>query len=165
MWTLDLIQESEHAAIFSPKESACEMSEFEKFLSIKSSLKEPQHLQEFDSIIAVLGKILKDCGARENLFRLEGGRIKAIPLPLYGTKKKGIGSIRLYCIRYSEKLLIIGNGGIKKMKRYEDDPMLKSMVDILRHIDIIITKESKKKHVSASEFDDFKHILETITIN
>ena len=44
------------------------------------SLPDPQLKKDFDAIISVIKKMVDDCGARENLFRLEGKNIKAIPL-------------------------------------------------------------------------------------
>lgn len=164
MWTLKLILESEKASIFSPRESTCEISEFEKFLSIKPSLTDSQLLQDFDSIISALNKMLKDCGARENLFRLEGGRIKAIPLFTSIGRKKGVGTLRLYCIRYSERLLIVGNGGIKKVKKYEENSALKSIVDTLRQIDSKVFSKARKKKISFDNYKEFKNLLETIII-
>ena len=32
--------------------------------------------------------------------------------------------LRLYCLRISEQILILGNGGIKKTKSYQEDPKL-----------------------------------------
>lgn len=63
-----------------------------------------------------------DCGARENLFRPEGGKIKAVPLFIAQRRKRGVGTLRLYCIRISDKILVVGNGGIKKVAKYEDEP-------------------------------------------
>ena len=36
------------------------------------SLPDPQLKKDFDAIISVIKKMVDDCGARENLFRLEG---------------------------------------------------------------------------------------------
>jgi len=103
MWTIKLIEESDKAAIFSPLDSNSQDTEFEKFMSNHSSLTEPQLKYDFDAIISAIGKILNDCGARENLFRPEGNRVKALPLWAY---QKG------------------------KVQKYEDDPNIKSIVEL-----------------------------------
>lgn len=74
--------------------------------------------------------IIDDCGARENLFRPEGNNIKAIPLCIEQRRGKGVGTLRLYCIRISGKILIIGNGGIKRVKR-DDYQKVKMIIEAI----------------------------------
>lgn len=82
MWTIKLIQETANAAIFSPMDSDSDDTEYEKFMLNHSSLTEPQLKYDFDAIIEAIGKMLNDCGIRENLFRPEGNRVKALPITL-----------------------------------------------------------------------------------
>lgn len=103
--------DSEVIEIYSPKYDGEEDSEFEKFLKINGARKEPQLRKFFDAIVSAVDKI-REVGARENLFRPEGKRIKALPLFISSNNKidKKIGKMRLCCLRYSEKILILGNG-------------------------------------------------------
>lgn len=165
MWTIKLIQETANAAIFSLKDYDSEDTEFEKFMLNYSSLNEPQLKYDFDAIISAIGKILNDCGVRENLFRPEGNRVKALPIWICQNRKKSIGTLRLYCIRISERILIIGNGCIKKVQKYEDDSNIRSIVDTLRKIDKAITKKARKNHITTSNYIELKNLLETITIS
>ena len=73
--------DSEEIEIYSPKYDG-EDSEFEKFLKINGARKEPQLRKFFDAIVSAVDKI-REVGARENLFRPEGRRIKALPLFIY----------------------------------------------------------------------------------
>ena len=128
------------------------------------SLPDPQLKKDFDAIISVIKKMVYDCGARENLFRLEGKNIKAIPLCVEQRRRRGVGTLRLYCIRISDKILVIGNGGIKKVRKYEDDPVLLDIVDKLSSIEHQIYIET---HRAQSDYDDYqrvKSIIETVNI-
>jgi len=40
--------------------------------------------------------------------------------------------MRLYCLRYSEKILILGNGGVSTLQKYENDVWLNKCVNDLR---------------------------------
>lgn len=82
-------------------------------------------------------------GALESFFRPEGkfaDRICAIPLLLSRRKSSDkCGSLRLYCIRMSDSLLILGGGGEKKTRTYEEDPILSEKVKTLQSIDKTLT--------------------------
>ena len=164
MGKLELVIESENVSIYSPKYDGEMQTEFEKFMSDNGSLSHPQLKKDFDAIIAVIKKIVNDCGARENLFRLEGKNIKAIPLCIEQRRRRGVGTLRLYCIRISEKVLVMGNGGIKRVRKYEDDPVLLDIVDKLRSIEHQIYIETRRIHSDYEDYQRVKTIIETITI-
>ncbi len=156
--------ETDKVSIYSPKYEGENMTEFEKFMSESSQLKPPQLKKDFDAIISVINKMLNDCGARENLFRLEGGNIKAIPLWIERPRNKGLGTLRLYCIRISDRIIILGNGGIKLVGKYQDDPVLSAIVESLRAIEHDIFKKCRKRTIDYDDFDKIKEILENTTI-
>ncbi len=164
MGKLELIMETEKVSIYSPKYEGESMTEFEKFMSEGSQLKPPQLKKDFDAIISVINKMLDDCGARENMFRLEGGNIKAIPLWIERPRNKKSGTLRLYCIRISDRIIILGNGGIKLVDKYQDDPVLNTIVENLRGIEHDIFKKCKKHKIDYDDFDKIKGILENTTI-
>lgn len=164
MGKLELVIESDNVSIYSPKYDGETQTEFEKFLSDNCSLPHPQLRKDFDAIIALIKKMVDDCGARENLFRLEGKNIKAIPLCIEQRRRREVGTLRLYCIRISERILVIGNGGIKKVRKYEDDPVLMDIVDKLRSIEHHIYIETHKAHSDYEDYQKVKTIIETITI-
>ena len=164
MGKLELVIESDNVSIYSPKYDGEMQTEFEKFMSDNGSLAHPQLKKDFDAIIAVIKKMVYDCGARENLFRLEGQNIKAIPLCIEQRRIRGVGTLRLYCIRISEKILVIGNGGIKKVRKYEDDPVLLDIVDKLRSIEHQIYIETRRAQLDYDDYQRVKTIIEAITI-
>ena len=85
-------------------------NETDEFIS--RFLGNPKYKKDFDTIIRRIEKILED-GALERYFRPER---KASALPIYSS------DLRLYCFRLNDKILIIGNGGIKTTKKVQDSP-------------------------------------------
>ena len=61
-------------------------------------------------------------------------RVCCIPL-LTSFRQKQNGTLRLYCIRLSDKLLIVGGGGIKATRTYKEDQILSEHVKTLQRID------------------------------
>ena len=84
--------------------------------------------------------------------------------PKYDGEKLTECTVRLYCIRISDRLLILGNGGIKKVARFEDDPVLLGIVNQLRDIEHQIFVETRKAHSDYEDYQTIKTIIETITI-
>ena len=164
MGSLELILESDNVSIYSPKYDGETLTEFERFMSCNGALSHPQLKKDFDVIIARIQKMLIDCGARDNLFRPEGRNIKALPLLTEPRRGRGVGSVRLYCIRISDRILILGNGGVKKVTRFEDDPVLLGIVKKLRDIEHQIFVETRKVHSDYEDYQTIIRIIETITI-
>ena len=164
MGRLELSIETDHVSIYSPKYDGESMNEFDKFLMSNNSHAEPQLKVFFDAIISAIEKI-EECGARENLFRPEGGRVKAIPLMVNVRRiNKSIGKIRLYCLRYSDQVLIIGNGGVSLASRYEDDPKHLAFVNDLRQIDQHIRRIARQADTDFNDTVALKMIIESISL-
>ena len=96
--------------------------------------------------MAILKKIIAN-GALERLFRTREGKIKdgvvAVPLDIVG-RRKGCGTLRLYCLRISDEVLILGNGGIKYGNSYNDNAELNSYVTNLAELDRVIRKFTRQ---------------------
>lgn len=83
-------------------------------------------------IVGFLGRIA-DFGALERYFRPEGKmNDNVVALPVVQSK------LRLYCLRLSDKILILGNGGKKRSKTYEEDNELSGYVLTLQNFDQLI---------------------------
>ena len=107
-----------------------QLSEFEKF--IKKFKDNAQLKRDYQIIIYALSKVAKN-GACERYFRPEGkmnDRVCAIPVES--------GKLRLYCLRISDQILIIGNGGLKNTRTYEESEELSGYVMDLQKFDGII---------------------------
>lgn len=98
-----------------------ESTEIEKFLD-----KFPVG-SKFDRDISIIIKVLDNIGKRgalERYLRPEGKfKDNVFALPIEDT------DLRLYVIRISDNILILGNGGIKKTRKYNEDPELNNIVE------------------------------------
>ncbi|UPT66900.1 MAG: hypothetical protein M0D57_21145 [Sphingobacteriales bacterium JAD_PAG50586_3] len=131
-----------------------EITEFDKFYE-KYDVNEA-YIKDFEIIIEALNQI-GEKGAIDRRFRPEGGRIKALPLE---TSK-----LRLYFFKISECIVIVGNGGHKKTKAYQEDPLLNEYVSNLRevgrHLINRITHSTKTNIFDCQIFGDMTFEIDT----
>lgn len=112
------------------------LTEFHKFLIMFKDTTNPYLKDDLYRIESAIKQISLN-GALESLFRPEGkmsDRVCAMPL-LIKSRSKDIGTLRLYCIRISDKLLILGGGGLKTTDSYEQDELLNKRVGDLQLVD------------------------------
>ena len=141
--TIDLIAESEKTALYSISFEMDGTTEFEKFVAEFEM--NSTYNSDYQRIIAALQVIL-DKGALERFFRPEGkmdDNVQAIPI--YG------GKLRLYCLRISEQIVILGNGGAKTTNSYQNDPKLFGYVIDLQRFDKILKENIEKGYISIEE--------------
>ena len=105
-------------------------TELQKFLTkFKDNAERNKDLQ---NILNALRRIL-DNGALERYFRYEGKmRDHTVALPVLRNK------LRLYCLRLSDSVLIVGNGGEKDSQTYEESAELNGYVITLQKLDDLI---------------------------
>ncbi len=164
MGRFELILERERVSIYSPKYDGEDLNEFDKFLIANRNHSHPQLKKYFDAILSVIEK-MGETGAYERYFRPEGGNIKAIPIFIYMPRiNKKVGKMRLYCLRLSDRMLIIGGGGVTKAQKYQDDPVMLKIIDDLRDIERNINTAAKQEDINYEDFNALKQIIETITI-
>jgi hypothetical protein len=60
-------------------------------------------------------------------------------------------NLRLYCLRLSNSILILGNGGIKKSRTYNEDDELRGYVVTLQNFDKLIKQGVKEGTIIISE--------------
>lgn len=88
-------------------------------------------------IISYQIKKIGDFGAEERYFRYAAKpKDHVVELPGHNTLKS---KYRLYCLRYSAKVLLLGNGGLKTTRTYQEDPFLNDCVETLKKINKEIT--------------------------
>lgn len=56
--------------------------------------------------------------------------------------------LRLYCLRISDKILILGNGGVKKTRTYQENEKLSGYVMDLQTFDKVLLKAQKTGRVT-----------------
>lgn len=123
--------------------NSCQMKKFEKFYTkFKDEL---EYNEDFERLLNILGRIA-DFGALERFFRPESkmnDRVCALPV----LKSK----LRLYCLRLSDKILILGNGGVKNTRTYNEDDTLKGYVITLQKFDRLIKDGVKDGSIVVTE--------------
>lgn len=72
--------------------------------------------------------------------------------------------MRLYCLRLSDRILILGGGAVTTSQSYEEDPVLLAIVGDLRDIERQIKAIVRQADTDFEDFDALKRIVETITI-
>ena len=91
-------------------------SEYERFYTRFKD--DAEYNPDLMRIVALINKIA-DMGALERYFRPEGKLKDGVcALPVLQSK------LRLYCLRLSDKILVLGNGGVKKTRTYNEDDTL-----------------------------------------
>lgn len=156
--------ETEKVSMYSPKFDGETNNEFEKFLLANRNQAHPQLKKFFDAILSVIEKI-GETGACERYFRPEGGNVKAVPTYIDMPRiDKRVGKMRLYCLRISERMLILGGGAVTTSQKYEDDPVLLTIIGDLRDIEDHIRRLVRQADTDYDDFDALKRIIETITL-
>ena len=96
--------------------------------------------------------IILDKGALERYFRPEGRMnddLRALPVES--------GRIRLYCLRISDEILILGNGVVKRTSSYEEDAKLYGYTLDLQKFGRLLKKDIEDGIVTVEE-KELKHI-------
>lgn len=133
--TLKTIEQNEIACLYSISFEGNDKSEFERFLA---EFKDNARLnKDFQTIIFALKKIIEQ-GALERFFRTEGKMNDNLCALSIDSR-----SLRLYCLRISNQILILGNGGEKTTRTYQEDEKLSGYVLDLQKFDKLL-KEARK---------------------
>ena len=79
----------------------------------------------------------------ERFFRIEGkmkDNVSALAIDSH--------QLRLYCLRISDQILIIGNGGVKTTRTYQEDETLSGYVMDLQRFDELLKQAQKNGSIS-----------------
>lgn len=133
--TLKTIEQNDNVGLFSICFDGSSESEFEKFL--QEFKDNATYNRDFNAILFALSKII-DKGALERFFRIEGKMGDHVSALSIDSKK-----LRLYCLRISDQILILGNGGIKLSRTYQEDNVLSGYVMDLQTFDKVLIKAQK----------------------
>lgn len=140
---VDIIDQTESVSLYTITFEGDELSEFEKFMD---KFKDNATLQrDYQLILLALDKITTH-GALERNFRPEGKmNDNVVALPIDKSR------LRLYCLRLSDKILILGNGGEKNTKTYEESDELKGYVMDLQKFDALLKSFIQKGEIEIEE--------------
>ena len=59
--------------------------------------------------------------------------------------------LRLYCLRLTDKILVLGNGGVKTSRTYQEDDTLQGYVIDLQKFERLLKKEVRSGNVEITE--------------
>lgn len=141
-YSIELYEEADSVNFYTIRFDGEKNTEFDKFISNFIGKKEfEKDLQIITYWIDKIG----EKGALERHFRLEGkmrDRVSAIPIE--------VSKLRLYCLRISDNILILGNGGHKpkNQRAYNTDPHLNKCVEMLAELDAHLKKREIQKGIT-----------------
>ena len=137
---LKTLEQSDNVSLYSICFDGNAVSEYETFVQ---KFKDDAKLNtDYKNIILALEKIVA-VGAFERFFRPEGKMNDRVAALSIDSRK-----LRLYCLRISDQILIVGNGGRKDTRTYEESAELSGYVMDLQAFDKILTEAQKEGSVT-----------------
>lgn len=137
---LKTIEQNDNVSLYSICFNGSDISEYENFLM---KFKDNSTLnQDFQRILVALEKIIER-GALERFFRVEGkmrDNVAALSLDSH--------CLRLYCLRISDEILILGNGGVKTTRTYQEDEELSGYVMDLQSFDELLKQAQRNGSIT-----------------
>lgn len=143
--TITSIVQTKAVGLFSITFEGNDYTEFRKF--IEKFKDDAVRSKELNVILTQIDRIQKN-GALERYFRYEGkmgDHVMALP-----AFKSGL---RLYCLRMSDSVLIVGNGGVKDTRTYNEDAELSGYVINLQKLDALLRDDIEKGTVVIESSD------------
>lgn len=150
--SIQSVKQTENAGIFTIVFEGESYTEFQKFI-MKSS-EDTMLLPDLQKILTALQRMLNEVGFLERYFRPEGKiRDRVVALPIQTSR------LRLYCLRLSDSVLIVGNGGQKATRTYNENQELSGYVISLQKLDEVLRSAERKgailiEKASISGIDD-----------
>lgn len=133
--TLKILEQTDNVSLYSICFDGNAVSEYEAFVQ---KFKDDATLNnDYKNIILALEKIVA-VGAFERFFRPEGKMKDRVAALSIDSRK-----LRLYCLRISDQILIIGNGGKKETRTYEENTELSGYVMDLQEFDKLLAEAQK----------------------
>jgi len=138
--TLKTLEQSDNVSLYSICFNGQDISEYEAFLQ---KFKDDATLnKDYKKIILALEKIVA-VGAFERFFRPEGKMSDHVAALSIDSQK-----LRLYCLRISDQILIVGNGGVKNSRTYQENEELSGYVMDLQEFDKLLTEAQQNGSIT-----------------
>ncbi len=113
---------------------------------IESNLE--QHGMEIRNLLMRIKAMGDVTGAREHFFKLREGKADDAVAALYDIPSK---KLRLYCLRYGNCTVILGDGGPKTTRTYNEDENLDGKVRLLQRISKLLDNGIRNREVRINE--------------
>ena len=137
---LKTIEQNDNVSLYSICFNGSDVSEYEDFLM---KFKDNSTLNyDFQRILLALEKII-DRGALERFFRIEGKMNDRVSALAIDSRK-----LRLYCLRISDQILIVGNGGVKTTRTYQENEQLSGYVMDLKRFDELLKQAQQNGSIT-----------------
>lgn len=138
-----LIDSSDRCTLYTIQFLSDDTNEFDKFIT--KFRNDAELNPDFQAIMRFVEQIMAN-GALERYFRREGKMSDSVvALPVLKSK------LRLYCLRLTDKILVIGNGDVKKSRTYEEDNTLQGYVMDLQKFEHLLKQEVRSGNVEITE--------------
>ncbi|MBR4645658.1 MAG: hypothetical protein IKO75_00900 [Bacteroidales bacterium] len=138
--TLKTLEQTDNVSLYSICFDGNALSEYETFVQ---KFKDDATLNiDYKKIILALEKIVA-VGAFERFFRPEGKMNDRVAALSIDSRK-----LRLYCLRISDQILIVGNGGLKNTRTYEENTELSGYVMDLQEFDKLLAEAQKEGSIT-----------------
>lgn len=101
---------------------------------------------DFQTILIFMERIMSNGALERYYFRREGKMTDSVvALPVLTSR------LRLYCLRLSDHILVVGNGGVKNTRTYEENDELQGYVMTLQKFERMLKKEAEQGNVEITE--------------
>ena len=135
--TILSVDQTEKAGLFTIIFEGEAVSEFESFYN--KFINDAERSDDLQKILTQIDLMLTERGFTERNFRPEGKMSdNVVAIPVYKN------SLRLYCLRLSDSVLIVGNGGVKRTQKVEEDNILNGYVISLQKLDALLKADIKR---------------------
>ncbi|MDE6371548.1 MAG: hypothetical protein K2K92_08685 [Duncaniella sp.] len=140
---LILLNEGSRCTLYTIQFRSENDSEYERFYA--KFIEDAKLNRDLLRIVQIVDKIAEE-GALERLFRPEGKmKDSVVALPVVSSK------LRLYCLRLSNGILILGNGGVKNSRTYNEDDSLRGYVLDLQKFEELLKEGQRNGTVTILE--------------
>lgn len=114
-------------------------SEFNKFLADPEVSIHPK----LGELLVQIDEIINRYGCQERFFREESSYLDVVAALWKG-------NLRLYCCRYGNLILILGSGGIKTTRTYQEDAKLDESVELMATVSRLVDERIRTGELSIS---------------
>lgn len=140
---LILVRESDKCTMYTIQFLSEGKNEFQRFIA--KFKEDATYNPDFVKIVNFINQI-SERGALERYFRPEGKMKDGVcALPTISSK------LRLYCLRLSDGILVLGNGDVKNTKTYDENETLKGYVINLQKFEELLKEGVKDGSVKITE--------------
>lgn len=130
------LEQTEKTGLFTIIFEGEDDSEYVKF--VEKFKDDAQRQNDLSFILNQIQTMMRIGGFLERYFRPEGKMKDGVAaLPIFKS------SLRLYCLRLSDSVLVVGNGGVKRTQKAEEDSILNGYVISLQKLDELLKADIK----------------------